>query len=75
MLTTTRGAEDGHTVREYLAGRDYDIGGTPRADELARIFVREGWAETTQAHKPQSEVPHPAADVPSGDRPVKKKGR
>jgi hypothetical protein len=75
MLTTTKGSDDGHTVREYRQGGEYDVGGTARADELARTFIRERWAEdanapalppTGQESGPKSEAP------PAGAR---KKGR
>jgi hypothetical protein len=49
MLSTTNGAEDGYTVREYREGVEYDIGGSARADDLARVFLREGWAEDASA--------------------------
>jgi hypothetical protein len=75
MLTTARGAEDGHTVREYLAGREYDIGGTPRADELARAFVRERWAEDAQTAKPPEQVAPSVANAHAVERLAKKKGR
>lgn len=45
MLSTQRAAEDGFTLRTYEAGQEYEIGGTPRADDLAAVFVRERWAE------------------------------
>jgi len=42
MLTTKTGAEDGYTVREYREGCEYVLGGSSRADDLARVFLREG---------------------------------
>jgi hypothetical protein len=44
MLSTQRGADDGVTVRSYEAGQEYEIGGSPRAEDLAAVFLREGWA-------------------------------
>jgi hypothetical protein len=45
MLSTQRGAEDGFSLSTYEKGREYEIGGTHRADDLAAVFLREGWAE------------------------------
>jgi hypothetical protein len=45
MLKTQRGAEDGFTLRTYEEGHEYEIGGTQRADDLAAVFLHEGWAE------------------------------
>jgi hypothetical protein len=45
MLTTARGAEDGYSLRTYESGLEYEIGGSPRADDLAAVFLREKWAE------------------------------
>lgn len=76
MLSDQRGADDGFTVRTYFAGKDYDIGGTPRADDLAAVFLREGWAEQSDA-KPATVAafdpppPEPVAEVePVAAEPV-----
>jgi hypothetical protein len=82
MLTTMRGAEDGCTVREYREGVEYELGGTPRADELARVFLREGWAEEASAPPPAppESPPAPVATTPQppaapAPRAPKGKGR
>jgi len=59
MIETKPGAEDGIHVVEYQKGHVYNL-----SDELARVFIREGWAEkvtkrgprtrkTKQAHPPK----------------------
>jgi hypothetical protein len=40
MLKTMRGSPDGIQVFEYQAGQKYDL-----PDDLAGVFLREGWAE------------------------------
>jgi hypothetical protein len=58
MKETRRGTEDGHTVREYTAGQEYDLAETPRGDDLAKVFLREGWAEKVEAKR----SPSPSAE-------------
>ena len=40
MLSTRRGSPDGIEIREYEAGRKYDL-----SPSLAEIFLGAGWAE------------------------------
>lgn len=77
MKETRRGADDGHTVREYLAGREYDLSGTPRAEDLAQVFVREGWADEVKAppaaepaRKPEPPAAPPAPTAPPAPPPA-----
>lgn len=44
MLETRKGSPDGMTVCSYQRGEQYEL-----PDELARVFVREGWAKQVQA--------------------------
>ena len=66
MLSTRRGAADGFTLRDYFAGQTYDLSGSTRAEELAQIFMREGWAEDATAKAPApSPVATPAPTAPA----------
>lgn len=69
MTQTQRGAADGMTVVTYVEGQEYDLSGTPRALELAAVFVREGWAEEVRAGQdaPPAETPPPARPAPATD--------
>lgn len=49
MTKTVRGAADGVTVITYEAGKEYELGETPRALDLALALMAEGWAEELQA--------------------------
>lgn len=40
MLQTRLGSEDGHVVKRFVKGKQYDI-----AESEARHFFRLGWAE------------------------------
>ena len=45
MTETRLGSPDGRFVHEYVAGETYDGATTPpMSDDLAAVFVREGWA-------------------------------
>ena len=45
MTETRLGSPDGRAVHEYAAGETYDGATTPPvSDDLAAVFVREGWA-------------------------------
>ena len=45
MTETRHGSPDGRVVHEYAAGETYDAESTPPLpDDLAAVFVREGWA-------------------------------
>lgn len=56
MTKTVSGADDGVTVRQYLSGTEYVLGPMPRAEELALVFLREGWAELAEpvADRPEA---------------------
>jgi hypothetical protein len=58
MLKTVRGAEDGFTVREYLIDTEHELSGTARAQELAEVFLREGWAEEVGKAPAEAPAPH-----------------
>lgn len=45
MLSTKNGADDGVTVRTYLAGQEYELPATSRGLDLAQVFVKAGWAQ------------------------------
>jgi hypothetical protein len=45
MLKTVRGSPDGIELLEYVSGQEYDLGRTEREQDLARAFVKHGWAE------------------------------
>ena len=40
MTQTRRGSEDGHVVKRFEKGQEYDV-----ADTLARTFLRHGYAQ------------------------------
>jgi hypothetical protein len=45
MSETRQGSPDGRVVYEYTAGETYSGDTTPPvSDDLAAVFVREGWA-------------------------------
>ncbi len=39
MIETRKGTEDGFTIREYIAGHEYDL-----REHLARAFLAAGFA-------------------------------
>ena len=45
MLEERRGSEDGHSVKRFYAGQEYDV-----ADTLAREFVSKQWAVDVEAN-------------------------
>jgi len=47
MLSTRRGSPDGIEIREYEAGRKYDL-----SPSLAEIFLGAGWAEEDKESAP-----------------------
>ncbi len=58
MLSTRRGADDGITVRTYEAGAEYELPETPRGQDLAEVFLREGWAvDADAAVEPEAAEP------------------
>jgi hypothetical protein len=61
MLSTRRGADDGVTLRTYHEGTEHDLSATPRALDLAQVFIREGWAKEV---KPPAPVPVPVERLP-----------
>lgn len=68
MLKTIRGSDDGHTVRDYVQGMEYDLSATPRARELATVLLKEEWAEQVVAKPPPVPVvvlPPPAPEAPA----------
>ncbi len=50
MKETRRGWKDGFTCRQYVEGETYDI-----ADDLARTFIRAGFAIETDQEKLEKE--------------------
>jgi hypothetical protein len=44
MLETRTGSPDGFTVRSYTKGEQYEL-----PDELANVFVHEGWGKPIPA--------------------------
>lgn len=48
MLSTRRGSPDGIEIREYEAGRKYDL-----SPSLAGIFLGAGWAEEDKESAPE----------------------
>lgn len=52
MISTRRGADDGSTVRTYEAGAEYELPETERGQDLARVFLREGWAVDANPPEP-----------------------
>lgn len=60
MLKTMAGSEDGAVTRLFRAGEVYQLGQSARAVELAKVFLREGWAE---------EVVDAGADAPPVEAP------
>lgn len=45
MLRTQAGSVDGYRIDTYQTGAEYDMGKTEKHTDLARVFLREGWAE------------------------------
>jgi hypothetical protein len=58
MLKTMRGSPDGIQVFEYRAGQKYDL-----PDDLAQVFLREGWAEEDKELVLETKV-EPQAEAP-----------
>lgn len=58
MLRTSRGSDDGVTLRTYEAGQEYELPDTPRGLDLAQVFIEQMWAEPTSA---PTAPPSPAA--------------
>jgi hypothetical protein len=56
MLSTQRGSPDGVSIETYLAGENYDLTRTERTRDLARVFVREGWAEDAERPVPAKQA-------------------
>lgn len=46
MLATKPGSEDGFTIRDYVEGREYEVG-----DALAKTFIDAGEAEKVKQAK------------------------
>lgn len=44
MLKTKDGAPEGTVVHTFKEGSEHDLRHSPRAQDLAMVFVREGWA-------------------------------
>ena len=53
MRETRRGSDDGVTVKDYLVGQEYELTGSPRAEDLAAVFVREKWADQVKPTAPE----------------------
>ncbi len=70
MRETKRGADDGFTVREYAAGVEYDLSRTPRARDLAAVFVGEGWAEEVPDKISAPAAPPAITEPPASPSPV-----
>ena len=51
MKKTINGSPDGHTIVQYIAGQLYDLGGTPRSDDLLQVFLRKAWAAPYEARQ------------------------
>lgn len=45
MKATVYGSRDGGRTEKFEDGQPYDLGGSERELELAKVFIREGWAE------------------------------
>jgi hypothetical protein len=59
MIESRKGSPDGVAVLDFDAGQAYDL-----PDELADVFVREGWAKNATA---------PAAEKPPARKPTARK--
>ncbi len=59
MTESRMGSPNGRTVHEYRAGETYDASTTPpTSDDLAAVFIREGWAVDADAvEAPEIEAP------------------
>ncbi len=64
MKKTVRGAADGITVVQYVEGQSYELGGSMRADELAQVFMKQGWAEVVGAEAPKAKASPPPPPPP-----------
>lgn len=54
MLRTQKGSPDGIQVFSYEAGQKYDL-----PDDLAGVFLREGWAEEDKELTPEKKEAGP----------------
>ena len=57
MSRTQRGAADGVTVITYEAGQEYELGESPRALDLALVFLGQGWAEEVRPRAMETSAP------------------
>lgn len=58
MKETRHGSPDGRAVHAYQAGEVYDADTTPPlSDDLASVFLREGWAEEVSETDTAPETP------------------
>lgn len=55
MMSTQRGSEDGLRVDTHTAGEVYDL-----CDDLAGVYVREGWGELVTTPPAVAEQPRVA---------------
>lgn len=78
MLKTVAGSDDGARTRTFEAGQVYELGPSPRALELAAVFLREGWASAAGVEHqvvPQMEVQAPPARETTAPSKPGRKGR
>lgn len=62
MLKDQPGSVDGINIADYASGAEYDLTGTPGAEDLAAAFVAAGFAEPADA--PQKSVAKPVKASP-----------
>ncbi len=56
MLRTQTGSVDGYRIDTYQTGAEYDMGKTEKHTDLARVFLREGWAESVENESDREQV-------------------
>ena len=57
MKATVFGSRDGAATEQFKAGTEHELLHTARERELAKVFVREGWADQVVATNAAPAVP------------------
>lgn len=71
MLESKSGSEDGVRLKDFKAGKEYELEDSPRGRDLGEAFIRYGWAVEASA-KPAAPAPEPKKEPePSPEPPPK----
>ncbi len=65
MKERASGSDDRVSTRVFEAGQEYDIG-----EELAAVFLREGWAKKVEPARQESEPIEERAAEPPEDKAI-----